>query len=136
MSSYPFHMQTTVLLSIKPAFAESILNGTKSVEFRRVIFKSKSVTKVILYASHPVKKVVGEFEVYDILSLKIDLLWEQTSRHAGIDKNYFYSYFSGKSVGHAIKITRPRRYKNPVDLAEGYSVRRPPQSFQYVPVRA
>src|SRR5882762_2746635 len=94
MIFYLFQMQTTVLLSIKPVFAESILNGTKSVEFRRVIFKSKDVKTIILYASHPVKKVVGEFQVSDILSLDVDILWQQTSHQAGIDEKYFYSYFN------------------------------------------
>lgn len=129
---YPFQMQTTVLLSIKPAFAESIFNGTKAVEFRRVIFKSKDVRKVVLYASDPVRKVVGEFQIGDVLSMDLDILWTQTRHQAGIDKNYFYSYFSGRSVGHAIRIERPRRYNIPLDLEEEFSLARPPQSFQYV----
>ena len=120
-------------MSIKPEFAESILNGTKSVEFRRVLFKSKSVKTVILYASHPVKKVVGEFQISGTLSLDVAMLWKHTAEHAGIDESYFFSYFNGKAIGHAIKIANPRRYRRPLDLTEKYSVRRPPQSFQYLP---
>jgi hypothetical protein len=53
----------SVLLSIKPEFVEKIFSGLKKYEFRRVIFKSKSVSRVVIYASSPVQRVVGEFAV-------------------------------------------------------------------------
>ena len=38
----------TVLLSIKPEFAEKIFNGTKKFEFRKSIFKNTDVKKVVV----------------------------------------------------------------------------------------
>lgn len=40
-----------VLLSIKPEFAEKIFSGEKKFEFRRSIFKDKTVKTVLVYAS-------------------------------------------------------------------------------------
>jgi len=51
-----------VLLSIKPEYAEKILNGEKKYEFRKVLPKNKSITKVIIYATMPIGKVIGEFQ--------------------------------------------------------------------------
>jgi len=78
-----------ILLSIKPKYAEMILSGEKKYEFRRSIFKNPNVRKVVIYASSPVSKVVGEFEVDDILSFDIAKLWLLTMKYAGIDKEYY-----------------------------------------------
>ena len=69
-----------VLLSIKPEFAEKIFNGTKKYEFRKNIFKNKSVDKVVVYASSPVQCVIGEFEIETILNDDIDRICEQTHK--------------------------------------------------------
>ena len=66
-----------VLLSIKPEFAEKIFNGTKKYEYRRVIFKNK-VETIVVYASDPVQRVIGEFEIGEILHKDIEQLWEYT----------------------------------------------------------
>ncbi len=53
-------MPIRVLLSLKPQFAAAILSGEKKFEFRRDVFSRSDVTTVVLYASSPVCKVVGE----------------------------------------------------------------------------
>ena len=120
-----------VLLSIKPEYAEKILSGEKGYEFRRTIFKSQFVTKVVLYASSPLQKVVGEFDIECIITLSLDALWEDTKCHSGIDKEFYDSYFRGKKVGHAIKVKRTRRYLQHKNLSD-YNINHPPQSFVYI----
>ena len=63
---------TAVLLSIKPEFAKKIFAGTKKFEFRKSIFKYQNINKIIVYASSPVKKVIGEFLIDKILIDDID----------------------------------------------------------------
>lgn len=82
-----------VVLSIKPEFAEKIFDGSKKFEFRRSIFKEKSVKKVIVYASSPVQQVIGEFEIDEIINCEIDTLWDITENYSGITRDYFYQYF-------------------------------------------
>lgn len=122
-----------VLLSIKPEYAEKILHGEKKYEFRRTIFKSNSVSKVIIYASSPIQKIIGEFEIESILTLSLCDLWEKTMRYSGIDKEFYDNYFSGKDEGHAIKIRKPKRYTEYLDLDE-YDIKQAPQSFVYINV--
>ncbi len=120
-----------VLLSIKPKYAELILTGEKKYEFRRAIFKRPAVRKVIIYASSPISKIIGEFEIDVILSLDISELWSHTMEYSGIDKEFYDSYFSGKDIGHAIKIKSVKRYARQKDLCE-FDIKHAPQSFAYI----
>ncbi|MBO9681193.1 MAG: ASCH domain-containing protein [Flavisolibacter sp.] len=120
-----------VLLSIKPEFAVKIFSGEKKFEFRRSIFKNKKVNKIIVYASSPTQKIIGEFEIEEIINDKLQSLWKKTKEHAGIPEEYFYRYFNEKQMGYAIKIKKPRKYKNPVCIKEKYNIN-PPQSFSYL----
>jgi len=120
-----------VLLSIKPKYAELILSGEKKYEFRRSIFKNPRIKQIIIYASSPVSKIIGEFEIDDILSFDIKELWSHTMDHAGIDKEYYDTYFSGKDIGHAIKVKNAKRYSKHKELKE-FNVKRAPQSFAYI----
>jgi predicted transcriptional regulator len=125
-------MPTRVLLSVKPTFADAILAGTKTFEFRRMPFRREDVETVVLYASSPVCKVVGEFTVDEILTLDLDALWETTCDGGGIDRAYFDEYFEGRSTGHALKVKSARRYRQPLCLDQNFGIRHPPQSFCYL----
>jgi len=120
-----------VILSIKPHFAEKIFEGTKKFEFRRSIFKNPNVKRVIVYASAPVSKIVGEFEIDEILHYEIDYLWCATKSDSGITEDYYFSYFEGKSYGFALKIKKAKLYKKFYSIKDRYGLL-PPQSFAYV----
>ncbi|OQW98197.1 MAG: hypothetical protein BWK74_05140 [Desulfobacteraceae bacterium A6] len=79
-----------VLLSIKPEFAEMIFSGTKKYEFRRSVFKNPDVKTIVVYASSPVRKVIGEFEIGAIINDELAALWERTKKYAGINEDYFF----------------------------------------------
>jgi len=120
-----------VLLSIKPDFALRIFNGSKKYEYRRVIFKNQEVRRVIVYASDPIKRIIGEFEIEDILHDEPRVLWVKTKNHAGISKKSFFEYFTNKSKGYAIKVKTTRMYDDPLPL-NSFMVSSPPQSFMYL----
>ena len=94
-----------VLLSIKPEFADKIFNGTKKYEFRRSIFKKKEVKTVVVYASSPVQKIIGEFEIETIIKEKVNRLWNLTKDFSGISEEYFFEYFINKAKYHWIMNT-------------------------------
>ena len=120
-----------VLLSIKPEFAYKIFDGTKKYEFRRSIFKNSAIKKILVYASSPVQKIIGEFEIDGILSADPVALWSQTKDHSGISEKYFFEYFGGKACGYAIKIKKPVLYKIPKCIRRDFNLH-PPQSFLYL----
>lgn len=120
-----------VLLSIKPEFANKIFSGKKKFEYRKAIFKRTDVNKVIVYASAPVSKVIGEFEIDHIISDEVSSLWNKTRNHSGISQDFFFEYFNGRQVGHAIRVKNYVRYSDPCCIEEKFGIR-PPQSFVYV----
>jgi predicted transcriptional regulator len=120
-----------VLLSIKPKYAFKIFDGTKKFEFRKVIFKNPNIKTVVVYASSPVQKVIGEFEIDDILSFNPDLIWKMTKKHSGITEDFFYQYFADREIAHAIKIKNTKMYKKPLCIREDFNVL-PPQSYVYL----
>lgn len=120
-----------VLLSIKPEFVEKILLGEKKFEYRKRIFK-QHVDTVVVYATMPVGKVVGEFKIDDILTEDLSTLWLQTKKYSGITKEFFDSYFTDKEYGYAIKFSNFKEYNNPLDLNELSAGLKAPQSFTYL----
>lgn len=119
-----------VVLSIKPEFAFKIFDGTKRFEFRKAIFKNPLVKQVIVYASSPVQRVIGEFEIDEILKCDKKQLWELTKRESGITEDFFFQYFKEKEDGYAIRIKNVMAYENSRNLKEYYNLL-PPQSFAY-----
>lgn len=120
-----------VLLSIRPEHAESILSGSKGFEYRKTRFKH-GVERLLLYASHPIRMVVGEVDIGDIIEAEPMALWRLTATRSGIDRDAFFAYFGSARTGFAITITRFRRYRRPKTLSDVAQVSRPPQSFQYL----
>ena len=121
-----------ILLSIKPEYAEKILSGAKRFEFRKVLFKNPAVKTVVIYATMPVGKVVGEFDIDEVLSARPKKLWSLTEEFAGIPHGYFKEYFEGRDIGHAIKVNNVRRYTKPLNLLQVLPSGIAPQSFCYL----
>ncbi|MEM9462511.1 MAG: ASCH domain-containing protein [Myxococcota bacterium] len=121
----------SVLLSIRPEFAEKILAGEKRFEFRRVMPKQR-VERVVIYASSPTCRLVGEFTVRRVLSAPPERLWRQTRSHAGIPRHYFDAYFNERTEAHAFEIDEVLRYDQPIDPVTICPSFRPPQSFVYL----
>jgi predicted transcriptional regulator len=120
-----------VLLSIKPEFAEKIFNGEKKYEYRRVIFKKKGITSVVVYATAPISKIIGEFKINDVLFDDKFSLWQKTKEYGGISEDLFHCYFDNKEKGYAIQVGETELYENPISLKDEYGLY-PPQSFAYL----
>ena len=121
-----------VLLSIKPEYAEKILQGEKKYEFRKAIFKNPNVKTVVIYATMHVGKVVGEFDFDEVLSDSPSAIWNETRNFSGITKHFFNSYFNGRKTAHAIKVREARRYTTPILLSELVPGGNAPQSYRYL----
>ena len=121
-----------VLLSIKPQFVEEIFNGNKKFEYRKRIFKRPNIKSVVIYATMPVGKIVGEFDIEEILEEHPKSLWEKTKDFSGISFDFYDSYFEGRDKGYAIRIKSLNKYDEPKCPHEMYSNFTAPQSFKYV----
>lgn len=119
-----------ILISINPEHVNNIISGKKKYEYRRIAAK-QDVSSLIIYETTPIKKIVAEAEVLDVLVLPPEQLWHETKASSGISKNFFDKYFSGREVAYAYKLGRVTVYQNPKRLVD-FGVKTAPQSFVYV----
>lgn len=121
-----------VLLSIKPEFADRIFSGIKRYEFRKTIYANRTVRSVVVYATRPIRRIVGEFEVDAIHAATPEQLWALTQAHAGITREGFDAYFKGRSRAFAIRIGAVKKYDAPLVPEHVIDNFVAPQSFMYL----
>jgi len=122
-----------VLLSVKPKYAEKIVEGKKKYEFRRAIFKKQNIEKVYIYSSSPVSKIVAVFEIEKILKDSPEKIWTLCQKYAGISKRDFFDYFKNSETAFAIEIGYVDSFKEHIDPFKIIENFKPPQSFYYLP---
>ncbi|ATZ03459.1 ASCH domain-containing protein [Streptococcus sp. P25B114] len=121
------------LLSIKPEFVAEIIEGRKKFEYRKKVFKRSDISSIVVYATKPYGKVVGEFEIAEIIEENLDTLWNETRKFSGISEEFFYDYFKDRESGFAIKIKKFIEYEEHLELSEfDSSIKVAPQSFCYI----
>lgn len=119
------------ILSIKPKFADAIFSGQKKYEYRKIFFKKK-VDRIYLYASSPVREIVGEICIGDIIADSPSTIWDLTNSASGITKEYFDNYFQDKETGYAMSIISYHKYEkaiNPNSIIKNFKA---PQSYIYI----
>lgn len=123
-------MKRKILISINPEHVENILKGIKKYEYRKIAAK-EDVSSIIIYETTPVKRVVAEAEIIEVLMCPPSKLWEQTKDKSGISKKFFDKYFKGKDWAYAYKLGEVKVFETPKTLSE-YGIKSAPQSFVYV----
>lgn len=124
-------MHTSVLLSIKPQYVDAIIRGEKKYEFRKQIFKSKNISKVYIYSSSPVQKIVGYFELKNVFSGHPKDIWQKCAKLGGINKDDFFKYYEGKEYGYSLGIDNLVLFDKAVCPFSRFDTFTPPQSFIY-----
>jgi predicted transcriptional regulator len=120
--------KNTILLPIKPIYVNRILSNEKRYEYRKNKPK-KNVGKIIIYSTSPVKKIMGEIEVEEIIELPKEKLWDLTKKYSGITKKEYDEYFKKQDIAIAYKLGKLIKYeKNLIDLGINFV----PQSYIYL----
>lgn len=126
---------TPLLFSLKPHYADLVFQGLKQAELRRRITLFMENRDVYIYVSSPVQRLRGGFRVGHVWRGSPDEIWNEVSDLAKIDKQDFDTYYSGRTIAYALKITDVWEYEYPADLSTLRN-RFPqfivPQSWRYV----
>ena len=124
-----------IVLSLKPRFAKAILAGTKTVELRRTRPKIEVPTRALLYATTPVRALLGTCIITDVRSANLTALWRKYGSRSDLSHDEFKRYFEGLDVGTALTLSHQQPLDKLVPLQDlrgnprGF---RPPQSFAYL----
>ncbi len=123
----------SVIVAIRPHYANKIMEGTKRVEFRR-LWAARPVSKIVIYATAPVQRIVGIARVKNIHIGSKDKLWDLAKRlGGGLSKRELFTYMAGKDNGVAIELAGVRRVAKGIDIITLFGKKfKPPQSFRYI----
>lgn len=119
------------LMSLHPAYADAILSGQKTVEFRKRPL-ADDVRYVVMYSTKPVGEVVGVFGIAAQETADPESAWARFGTLGAIQEKDFFRYFEGAENAVAIHLEEVFPLPRSVTLEEGTGVKRPPQSFQYL----
>lgn len=125
-------MSKKIIISINPEHVKNIINGSKKYEYRTKAAKS-DVNKILIYETVPVKKVVAEVDILEVIMLPPEELWNQTKLFSGITKEFFDEYFKEREVAYAYKLGKVKVFDKPKELIE-FGIKSAPQSFVYISV--
>ncbi len=123
-----------IFLAIQPKYAQKILDGQKNIELRRI--RPKRIDKdvlVLVYASTPIKSLVGAFRVDKVIEASLNSLWNNVKEGAGITRGEFLNYYRGATKGVGIFFKDFWRFPEPIglELLQERCDFLPPQSFRY-----
>lgn len=124
-------VKSSVLLSVKPIFAQRIIGGSKKFEYRKRIFKDE-VRYIYFYVSSPIKKVFGFSKYRGYIADDPLKMWQKTDSGSGLTKSEYFDYANNCVQIYAIHIIDFELFEPMLELQNVFPGVRPPQSFCYV----
>ena len=108
----------SILLSIKPVYASLILIGKKTVELRKSFSKDAENSRIYLYSTSPVKKIVGAVDIKSVKIVLIDEIDANIIIKACVDEHKLHDYYKNNKTGTIIEVENPIEFFKPVELAQ------------------
>lgn len=123
-----------LLMSLRPRFAQAILDGTKTVELRRSRVAAPPGTPILLYASTPVRSVLGTATLHNVDTDTPGRLWRRHRTRLGLSLEEFNNYLTGVTTASCLSITHVQPLPVPYGLAwlRDHANFQPPQSYRYL----
>jgi predicted transcriptional regulator len=122
-------------MAIHPRYATAILSGGKRVEFRKRRLAA-DVRVVLIYATTPIQRVIGAFEIE---STHIDSpaeIWRTYGTEGLIERDAFDAYYAESASAVAIEFLTTWKFEHAVPLREIHDSLTVPQSFMYLELSA
>ena len=121
-----------LVVSLRPRFADAIVQGQKNVEVRRTFSERWLGARAVLYATSPTRAVVGSALVTSIERLSVADLWFRYGPRIGITRDELLAYADERASLFAIGLDRVRRLSMPLPLSAVRAhdpIARPPRSY-------
>lgn len=126
--------ERALFISLKPHYADAILDGRKTVELRRTRPNLPDGALVILYSSTPTRAVVGWAQLIGVSEGTPIEIWDEYGAAAAIEELDYDAYFDGTDQAFALELDDVVAATQPIPLSVIRSIGiQPPQSWRYVP---
>jgi len=97
-----FRQNSALLFSLKPQFADLVINGEKRVEFRRRFSTNMEGALAYFYISSPIKCIMFSSMLSKVHYSNVNDLWKQFHSIGGVSEKAYFTYFDGTNNGYAI----------------------------------
>ena len=128
-----FASDNQLLMSVKPEFAERIMQGKKTVELRRKFSTRWINHRINIYASAPVMSLIGEARIAGVVANKPEIIWERFHSQVGCSRVEFDAYAAGADELYAIELDEVRPYRDRLPITHMSHLLKeqltPPQSY-------
>ncbi len=113
-----YSMDSKLVLSIQPKNAERIILGQKLVEIRRKFSKSWEGARFNIYATTPIKSLLGEARIVKVIEGTPEKIWENFEQYIGSTKEGYDTYVKGAKTVFALVLSEVKPYASPVPLEQ------------------
>jgi len=131
-----FSMDNTLLLSLRPEYANMILKGKKNVEIRKKFSSRWLMHRVNLYSSFPECSIVGEALIRYICIGNPDNIWENYHDQIGCTKEEYDEYIGNANEIYALFLDEIKPYRDTIPISQlSYYLKKnltPPQSYSVI----
>jgi predicted transcriptional regulator len=128
-----FAADNQLIFSVKPRFAQKILDQKKTVEIRRRFSNRWLGQTINLYASAPLMSLVGEARIAGITKNTPEAIWQKYHNQIGCSRREFDMYAGDAMELFAIELDHAESYRKSVPIAQLSDVMhqhlRAPQSY-------
>ena len=124
-----------VLFCVQDVYAQSFIEGKKTIELRRRAPNISSETRVWVYSKLPIGAVRLTANVTEIRTMETGDIWEKYKSDIDLTEGAFRSYFSGVSTGAAIFLNNIKKIEHPIylhDIRQIVPGFHPPQFFRWI----
>jgi len=128
--------ENSLLISIKPDYAEKIFHKKKTVEIRKKFSQKWIGHKAAVYASHPISGVIGDVKIENVIQDSPENIWNMYENEIGCTKEQFNNYIGCVDYIYAIQLSEINAYSQVLTLKDMTGISRtklsPPQTYTYL----
>ena len=127
-----------VLVSLRPRFAELVLDGSKTTELRRGPSRIEPGAVALVYASTPLRALLGAMRIEEVHTCAPSTVWRRWGPTTGLRRREFDDYVDGCDRVTALLLGARCVFPEPVSLEElrtRSSEFVAPQSYRYIQER-
>jgi predicted transcriptional regulator len=121
----------SIVISIKPHYAELIASGVKQVEFRRRFPRHFQAGQAIFYVTAPVRAMALVARITTVRRASPAVLWDEFGAQGGVTRAAFHAYIAGITTGVALLLEEARMLTASIPLDDARLLTagfKPPQS--------